>query len=730
MRDTAGMVTPQEGLSRLPSGELVRALTDPGTIAVIGASDDLGKLSGGPVHNLVSAGFAGRIVPVNPRRSEIQGLPAYPSIGDVEGHVDVAALVVPGPAVLPELRRCAEAGVTLAVVFASGFAEVGETAVQDEIAALCAETGMRVLGPNCLGAASASRSVVVSFSSGLRGAQEPGRTAMVSQSGALAMWLYTGAQRDGLRFSQFVTTGNEADLTVAAVLREIVELDETRVLLAYVEAIHDLPALRALARRARELDKPVAVLKAARSEHGARAAASHTASLAGSDRAADALLARLGLLRVDTTSALLDAARVFGPGRRARGRRLTILSVSGGGGIMMADAAAAHGLEVVEWEPDWAARMAEAIPAYGSARNPVDVTGSASARPGMLEDALRLAVAHPGTDLVAVFAGDTALSDPWVTSICAVHGGTDKPVVVGWLGAQASLRRFTDAGVPVFGDPAAAIDALAMLVRHSLDPVEPLPPDAPPDPLPVEVLALLDAVRARGRDTLNELESGALLRAYGVDVAPGRRADTVDEAVASADALGYPVAVKVLIPALAHKSDAGGVAIGLADAGGVREAAARLLGVGAAHAPPRTVPAVLVQAMAPPGVEMVLGMHRDDTAGPVVLVGSGGVLVELLDDAALALPPLSSAAAARLVSSLRGSALLDGLRGAAPADREALVELVVRFAAMVHALREELAEIDVNPVVVGRSGAVAVDAWVRLAPPRYPVATPNSRPSP
>ncbi|MET0189315.1 MAG: CoA-binding protein, partial [Pseudonocardia sediminis] len=212
---------------------LVRALTDPGTIAVIGASDDLGKLAGGPVHNLVTAGFAGRIAPVNPRRAEIQGLPAYPSITDVDGHVDIAAIVVPAASVLAELRRCAEAGVTLAVVFSSGFAEIDDAgaAVQDEIAALCRETGLRVLGPNCLGAVSASRAVVVSFSSGLRGRHEPGTTAMVSQSGALALWLYTGAQRVGLRFSQFVTTGNEADLTVSRVLREIVELDETQVLL-------------------------------------------------------------------------------------------------------------------------------------------------------------------------------------------------------------------------------------------------------------------------------------------------------------------------------------------------------------------------------------------------------------------------------------------------------------------------------------------------------------------
>ncbi|MET0187880.1 MAG: acetate--CoA ligase family protein, partial [Pseudonocardia sediminis] len=594
--------------------------------------------------------------------------------------------------------------------------------VQDEIAALCRETGLRVLGPNCLGAVSASRAVVVSFSSGLRGRHEPGTTAMVSQSGALALWLYTGAQRAGLRFSQFVTTGNEADLTVSRVLREIVELDETQVLLAYFEAIHDVGALRELARRARELDKPVVVLKAARSEQGARAAASHTASLAGSDRAADALLSRLGLLRVGTTTELLDAARVFAPRRRARGRRLTILSVSGGGGIMMADAASAHGLDVVEWEPEWQARMAEAIPAYGSPRNPVDVTGSASANPRMLEDALRVAVAHPGTDLIAVFGGDTALSAPWITSICAVHGETDVPIVVGWLGAAESVRRFTDAGVPVFGDPTAAIDALALLVRHSLDPEEPLPPDAPPDPLPEPVRALLDRVRAEGRDTLDELEAGTLLRAFGVDVAPGARAASVEEAVRAADELGYPVAVKVLSPVLAHKSDVGGVALGLGDPSAVREAAARLLDLAAerspagdaAHAGPDSSPAVLVQAMAPPGVEMVLGMHRDDTAGPVVLVGSGGVLVELLDDVTVALPPLSTAAAGRLVDSLRGSALLSGLRGADPVDRDALVDLVVGFAAMVHALRDELAEVDVNPVVVGPSGAVAVDAFVRV----------------
>lgn len=697
---------------------VLTALSQPRGVAVIGASNDITKLGGRPVANLISCGYSGAIVPVNARRSEIRGLHAYPSITDYDGPVDLAGLIVPAADVPAELRRCAEAGVSVAVLFSSGFAETGTPqgrALQEEIQHICATTGIRVIGPNCIGTASPEHGAVMSFASTLSGEQSGGPTAMVSQSGAVALWMYTSAQHAGLRFSHFVNTGNEADLTVAAVMRELVEHDGVRTLLGYFEALHDFGLLADTARRARELDKPVVVLKAGRSDVGARAAVSHSGSLAGSERVADAALRQLGVLRVHDTDELIDAARVFGDGRRTRGRGVTMLSASGGGGIMLADAAADHGLEPAVWDGAWCDRLASVLPSYGIPGNPVDLTATSGVDMSILEGALQLAVEHPGTDMIALFGGDQAFTREWLEAIHHAYLSTDKPFVVCWLGDGVAQRTLTDWGVPVLPSPGRAMKALGLLARHSLagPPAQPPRGDDGARGLALDVIA---GARAAGRDQLDELEGSRLLAAYGVTVPHAVAASAPEAAVQAASAIGGTVAVKVLSSKIAHKSDAGGVRLGLASADEVRTAAADLLALAAAHGEEK--PQVLVAEMLPPGPEMILGLVHDAATGPMVLVGCGGVLVELLDDTAMGRAPFGEDEAARLLSSLRSARLLDGLRGSPPADRAAVVTLLTRLSRLAHDLEDEILELDVNPVIVGPrgSGAVAADALVRLRP--------------
>lgn len=454
------------------SGEaLLRTLFQPEAIAVIGASDDPVKLSGRPVRYLRSLGYRGEVYPVNPRRSRVQGLPAYRTVHDLPRPADLAIVAVPAAGAPAAVAACADAGVRVAIVYASGFGETGPEglALQQEIAAIARRSGLRVLGPNCLGAIGVRSRVTATFSSAFDQQVElsPGGVALVSQSGAFGTFVFAAASDAGVRFSHFANTGNEADLTVCELGLALLEDDEVRVLLTYQEGAPDGDDLLRLGRRARELDKPVVTVKVGRSADGARAAASHTGAVAGADEAYDALVRRAGILRVDGMAELIDAARVFGDGRRPSGQRLAVLTVSGGAGALVADLAETAGLRVPEWEGDWRQRMAAEVPQFGSARNPVDVTATVISRPEILRAPLRIALDHPGTDLVCVLLGNAAAAEePLLAALLDAHAATDKPLAVVWTGGSGrAVRRLTEAGVPAFEDPGRAVRALSLLGR-------------------------------------------------------------------------------------------------------------------------------------------------------------------------------------------------------------------------------------------------------------------------
>lgn len=701
---------------------LVTALGAPGTIAVIGASDDPSKLSGRAIANLKRCGYDGRILPINSRRDTVQGLPAYPSLDVAPGPIDVGIIALPAPAVPDALHACAKAGIPLAVIFASGFAEVGGdgVAAQEEVTRIAAETGIRVLGPNTLGAVAPATGAACSFTTAFDDEAYdilPGSVALVSQSGALGAYMMNSAMRSGVGVGHFVHTGNEADLTVAEIIGLLVAGDDVNVVLTYLEGVRDPENLAAAARKAREHDTPIVAMKVGRSSAGARAAVSHTGALAGADDVADAALRRLGIPRVEGLKELVDAGRIFAAGRRTRGDRLSVLGVSGGAGILISDLCADHGVAVKPWDPEWQARMAEVIPSYGSAVNPIDVTASMVSDTKLFENALALTVDHPGTDLVMVFVGNAeSCEDEFIATVDTAYRRTDKPIVVVWTGGNdRALRRLAALGIPAFDDPGRAVRAVSLLVRYAEMRERPIDPPRPAAPATASRTAreLIDAARADGLDRLDEVAGKRLLAAYGIPTVEERAVDTPEEASAAAAELGFPVAVKALSPVLAHKTELGAVRLGLADPAAVDAAARYVLSAAESGGVPGA--RLVVQRMAT-GLELVAGVTTDPIFGPQVMAGLGGVLVEVLRDRALSPAPFDTAEAHRMLASLHAAKLLDGARGTPARDRVAVADLLARLSTLATDLSEEIAEIDANPVMVGATGegAVVADALVVL----------------
>jgi acyl-CoA synthetase (NDP forming) len=697
----------------------IQRLLHPKSIAVLGASDDPNKLSGRPIEMMKRLGYQGRLIPINPFRSEVQGLASYPDVRSVDGDIDVAMIMLPANKVIEAVRECADRGIPAAIVGASGFAESGEEGVllQRNLSKAIAETGIRVLGPNCIGMLSLRDRAMPTFTSAADDVSElvAGPVAFVSQSGAFGSFIFSAAQHAHLGISHFLNTGNEVDLTVAELLGGLVELDDAKVLMAYFEGVTEGRELLEVAQRASELDKPLIVVKVGKSESGARAAQSHTASLAGEDAVFDGAVRQYGVIRCTGMENLLDTATVFANGRRAPGRRLTTLSISGGAGVLAADDASVNGLSVDSWDAEWQSKMAAVIPPFGSARNPVDLTAGALSDPDMLRRCLNIAVEHPGTDMIAVLLGNSGnAADQLVDSIEEAYNKTKLPFVVVWTGGSGRPReRIQKLGIPCYTDSGRAIAALGKLADYS-EQSKLSDPKRPSDIDEQAARSLIAEARARGGNQLDEYRSSQLIAAYGVPCAPSAPAASLVAAVEVAKELGFPVAIKLLSSRIAHKSDIGGVKLNIGDTDAVESAVTELLKMANEHGDPDAK--VLVQRMATATTELIVGLKNDPVFGPVVVVGFGGVLVEVLQDSRVGVAPMDTDSALRLLLSLRAKTLFDGVRGGAPLDIDAAADAVMRLSWMAHDFSEELAELDVNPLLLGAvgEGVVAVDALAIL----------------
>lgn len=687
------------------------ALFTPRSVAVIGASSDQRRFGGRPIQYLLEAGFAGAIYPVNPGRPEIQGLKAYPSIRDVPGEVDCAILAVGADVTQATIEDCVAMGVRSAVLYGAGFSETGAEGLarQERLVATARAGGMRLFGPNCMGLMNTHARFYGTFASALEeGVPAPGRIAVASQSGGYGGYLMKHLFRRGLGISQWATTGNEADVDVGEVLHWMAGREENDVLLAYIEGLRDAGMMAAALDRARRNHKPVVMMKVGRTAEGSAAAASHTASLTGSDDVYDALFDHYGVHRARTTDEMLDIAYALSKGVLPKGRRVGVISISGGVGVQCADFVSDAGL-TMGTVPQVAQDALRAMVPHCSPNNPIDMTGLVTTNHDIMEKTLDAVFASDAFDATLIFLGIAgaapSMAGPLQQAIANAHARAPGQLVFVSVTADPEMVRAYDAkGLLAFEDPSRAIAALAALTRFRETFERPAP-----EPVPVPPAAPL-SLPADGR--INEAQAKALLAATGIRAPHERLAGDAREAADLACRIGFPVAIKVVSPDILHKTEVGGVSLGLADAEAVRAAVSRMAATIPTHLPDARIDGYLVSEMVQGGVETIVGIHQDEAFGPVVTFGLGGTLVELLKDTVCAIAPVGVAQAAAMIASVRTAPLLTGWRGSPRLDVEALARAISALSILAVQHRETIATIEVNPLVVREQGLVALDAVI------------------
>ena len=695
-------------------GEGLDALLRPRSIAIVGASQDPTKIGGRPLHLLRQHGYAGQIFPINPRSAEVQGLKAYSSVMDVTETPDLALIAVEAEKALEAVEQCAARGVRGVVVFSSGFAELGEAgkALQNRLRDAARRTGMRVLGPNCLGAVSIADKSIATFSIVLEnGLPAAGTLGIVSQSGNLGSFTMRLASERGVGVSRFMTTGNECDVDVADGIAWLARDPATRVILCCLETCRDASRLIASLEEARNAGKPVIALKIGTSAAGQAAAASHTGALAGSDAVFDAVLARAGAVRVRSIEELInlgDAASMLLPDRLPRGSRVALLTASGGFGILLADAAQAAGLSMPELSEATQKAILDVVP-FASARNPVDATAQMSSRPEMLQKILSAVVADDGCDAVLM---PLPLS-LYVPRLRSVYIETlrrireqypDRVIVLCVRGPSDAVAELRAIGYPVVDSFDGCCATLAALTRLRV---------ALAKPAVVSIVPASERAKPLAADALrHEFGAKRALAAAGIPVLKEYLVQDPDAATSAALEVGFPVVLKIASPDLSHKTEVGGVKVNLVSAGEVRRAFAEIWQSVTAKAPQAAIDGMLVAPMAKGIAELILGTTTDPVFGPVVMVGLGGIFAEIVQDVSVQTAPVSEALAMEMLRSLKAFAVLNGARGRPKADIAAAARAIAVLSNFAIAHAETVSEIDINPLLLmpEGQGVVALDA--------------------
>ncbi|MGE0557809.1 MAG: acetate--CoA ligase family protein [Burkholderiales bacterium] len=690
----------------------LQPLLRPASIAILGASADFSRINGRPLHFLQQKGYPGKIYPVNPKYPSIAGFKCYPDVAALPETPDLAVIALPAARVLAAVRELAVRGTPAAVIFSSGFAEMGDAGrrLEAEIAAAARTSGMRLCGPNCLGLINAYERVIATFGQFAEGPTPPGPVGFVTQSGAFGTAIAALARRRALGLGYFINTGNECDVDFVQAMSAVLEDDRIRVGAGYLEGVRDGTGLKELAELALERGKPLALTKVGRTSAGARAAASHTGALAGADAVFDGVIRSLGIARARNEEHLLDIVEVLGSCPLPGGRGLGIVTQSGGAGVLMADRAEENGLQVAALSPQTRAELLKVMPAFGTTVNPVDVTGQFVANPDLLHDSVRIVMNDPSVHAVIVWLQlMEAHVDRLSEIFLKIKTMSGKPWVICWVAApEAALVKMREAGVAVLRGAEPAVDAVAALMHHAEARRHWLADASARQALQLPKPALPASAGAVG-----SIEGQALLRSFGVATATARLAQTADEAAAAAKALGYPVVLKIESPDILHKTEAKGVALNLKDEAAVRSAFATLTANAQAYKADARIAGVLVQAMAQGDVEMVIGLKRDPTFGPVVMVGLGGVLIEVFRDVAFRAAPVTEAEALRMLDELKSRVILDGVRGKPPVNKVALARMISSVSCFGAAAGPRLAELDLNPVLAGPQGVTAVD-WLMV----------------
>jgi acetyl coenzyme A synthetase (ADP forming)-like protein len=697
-----------------------RAFFEPRSVAIIGASSDPAKLSYAIVDNMTRYGYRGRILPINPKGGIILGHQAYPSVLDVPDEIDLAVIVIPAPRVAEALEQCGKKGVQGVIVITAGFREVGGDGMKMErvLVDIAKKYSMRMIGPNCIGIIDMVIPLNTSFTAGMPGR---GNIAFMTQSGALAQAVLDWAAGQGIGFSRFVSIGNKADVSENDFIEAWGDDPESKVILAYLEDIRDGAKFMAQARRvAREKHTPIIAIKSGTTDAGTRAISSHTGSLAGSERAYDAAFKQAGVVRANSIESLFNYSIAFAYQPLLRGNRVAVVTNAGGMGVMATDAVERAGLKMARLAPETINALMSDAPDIASALNPIDVRGDAFE--DRYEIALRHALADPNVDAAIAILIPQELtpvkkSARVIVQVAQEFAAQEKTMIAVFMGEERSregVKILLESGVPNYAFPEPAAEALGAMwqYRQWLDkPVE-APPQFEIDR--ANIRATIDAVRADHRTALVEAEARAIAEVVGLRVPQTQLARNSDEAVAIAQRIGYPVVFKIASPDILHKSDIGGVKVGIANDADARDAFDLITYRAHRIMPDAEIWGVTVQQMIPDGKEVIIGMSRDPQFGPLLAFGLGGIYVEVLKDVTFRIAPITARDADEMMSEIRGAPLLRGVRGEAPSDLNAVRDALLRVSQLVSEF-PEIVELDVNPLVVHAQGAVALDVRVVVA---------------
>lgn len=693
----------------------------PRSVAVIGATEKAGAVGRTVLWNLISSPFGGTVYPINPNRPNVLGVKAYPSVKEVPERLDLAVICTPSPTVPALVQQCADAGVRGLIIISAGFKELGAPGIELErqVLEIARKAGIRIIGPNCLGAMNPLIGLNASFAAGIA---RPGNIAFLSQSGALGTAILDWSFQELVGFSGFVSLGSMLDVGFGDLIEYYGDDPQTKAILIYMESIGDARSFLSAAREV-AMSKPIIIIKAGRTSAAAAAAASHTGSMTGSDDVLDAAFKRTGVLRVDSIDDLFSMAEVLSKQPRPKGPNLTVITNAGGPGVLATDALIIGGGELTALQADTMAELNKILPPQWSHNNPVDVLGDAPAK--RYAQALEICAKDPKTDGLMVILTPQDMTDPTGTADelkAYAHKFEGKPVLASWMGGpfvRAGEEILNRAGIPTFPYPDTAARAFNYMwdYARNLDALYETPRTLNEKDDVIDraaVKKIMDGCLAEGRTTLTEYESKKLIAAYGIPTVPTEIATTADEAVAYADKIGYPIVLKLYSLTITHKTDVGGVILNLANKEAVRTAFETIKKNVAEKKGLQHFQGVTVQPMMRlEGYEIILGSSLDAQFGPVILFGSGGQLVELYKDKALALPPLNTTLAKRLMEQTKIYKATQGIRGRQPVDQNLLEKIVVRFSQLLIE-QPRIKEIDINPLLASAERIIALDARVIL----------------
>jgi acetate---CoA ligase (ADP-forming) len=680
----------------------------PRSIAIVGASDDPQRIGGRPLAHMLNQRFEGAVYAVNARREKVQGLRCYSSLLDIEGDLDFVLVAVPAKDVDEVIQQAIAKKAKTALILSAGFAETGQegAAMQARIASAARLSGLRVIGPNCLGLFNSAKRFFPTFTSTIdRATPKPGGIAVASQSGAYGSHIYMVSHQRGLGISYWMTTGNEADLHVAELIQMLAEQDDVHTIMAYAESIKDGTRFVEALETARQNRKPVIVMKVGRSAVGAAAASTHTGSLAGEDAVYSAVIRQHGAFRVRTTEEMLDVACACRPRIYPAGKRLGIVTISGGAGVLMSDAASDHGLEVPPM-PEHAQSAMRALLPFASPRNPVDVTAQFFNDLTLIPRFTRAMLDEGGYDGLIGFwtsvAGSPVLGLPLLAHLRETMADYPGRLFLHSILANEEIReRYEEAGFPCFEDPSRAVAAMAALMQFGSEFAagRAVAPALPP---PAEIAS----------GAISEHAAKAILSKAGLPMVEHILAASPEAAGEAAARFGGAVAMKIASSGIPHKTEAGGVMLGVSGAAAARASFERLMENAARHAPAARVEGVLVSPMVNDGIECILGAKSDPIFGPIVLFGLGGIYTEVLNDIALRRAPFGEETARALIGEVRGKGLLEGKRGRPAADLDALARAISQLSLFAAANAEAVESVEMNPLLALPSGCLALDAHI------------------